>query len=158
MKIDKENGGEEYPIQYQQSMDIDWFFCYNGLFFHVASNGILLPKIKNCKSPFFVNQVENQKVQNRLARLMSNDEYIPFEIDVRHNPLNLNYSSFKEFARMGFVSLDTIGKKELHVIARPKEYKYMELDKHLDIPIKQLDVKVARLQIIDIDGSPLILE
>ena len=59
---------------------------------------------------------------------------------------------------MGFVSLDTIGKKELHVIARPKEYKYMELDKHLDIPIKQLDVKVARLQIIDIDGSPLILE
>ncbi len=155
---------KEYPIPYQLSMDIDWFFCYNGIFFHVASNGFLLPKKAKTKNNegFFINQVDNAQTQVDLALLASDNKSRRFKIVVRPNPLNLNYSSFMEFAEMGFVSLDTIGvhgkKYSLQVIARPKEYKRLEIKKHIVDNIKPLDVGKIYFQISDIDGTLLNLE
>ena len=156
--------GNEYPIPYQLSMDIDWFFCFNGIFFHGASNGFLLPKKAKTKDneEFFVNQHDNAQIQIDLALLMSDDKSSRFEIEVRPNPHNLNYNSFMEFAEMGFVSLDTIEvhnkKYSLQVIARPKEYKDLKIKRHIVDKIKPLDVNVAGFQISDINGTPLNLE
>lgn len=36
--------GYSYREDYMLTHDIDWFFCHNGLAFHAASNGGIVPK------------------------------------------------------------------------------------------------------------------
>lgn len=147
----------EYTKEYQLSRDIDWFFQFNGIFFHVASNGYVLPRLSETqqnKVPFFVDQENNAIVQIKTTKMM-NDKNNRYNIVVRPNPNNLNYSTFIEYARMGFVSLDTIGVNNFIVIARPQKYNNIEIPDDIDKDIKPLNVVLAKFQIADINGIPL---
>ena len=149
----------EYDISYQLSMDIDWFFVYKGVYFHVASNGHKLPSLEDFK----VHQEENVLVQRKTERLIQSNNNSYEEIVTRENPRNLNHSTFIEFARLGFVSLDTINDNEessiLQVIARP--IKYWPPQKQInvnDLNIGSLNILLAGIRIFDINGEQLILE
>lgn len=84
----------KYFIFYQRTHDIDWFFQYEGKYYHVASNGGKIPDI--------INKKINREIQHLLS--LENDvcdaEY------VIQNPEKLDYSSFFEFAKKGFISID----------------------------------------------------
>ena len=84
----------KYFVFYQQTHDIDWFFHYKGKYYHVASNGGKIPDI--------INKNLNREIQHRLS-LENNVCDAEYAIQ---NPEKLDYSSFFEFAKMGFISID----------------------------------------------------
>lgn len=133
----------KYSLNYQQLHDIDWFFQSNGTCYHVASNG--------GKLPLLVEKKRNIKLQELI-------EVTPFlisekEIMVLKHDYDINYNSFIQYARKGFVSIDKIrdefDAQNYQVIARPT--------KHIIIPneITQLIPKFEgfTLRITDIDRT-----
>lgn len=152
---------EEYPEQYQLSMDIDWFFSFKDYFIHVASNGHKLPSTDSFKV-YQDKNVRNQQASERL--IQSKDNKIE-DIVIRDNPRNLNYRTFEEFAKIGFISVDTINDDKestiFHVIARPKDYKSFGKDNENlknNLDIDDLNIIQTEIRIYDIDGEPLVLE
>lgn len=156
----------EYSEDYQLSRDIDWFFQYNGVYFHVASNGHLLPTKSNNDNgndTFFVDQNKNAELQCNIEKIIHNSHKEKQKIVVRDNPRGLNYSTFIEFAKIGFVSLDTIDdnygcSKNMQVIARPKVFKELELDERYKLHIKHLNPSELEIGIQDFDGNEFPLE
>lgn len=151
----------KYPKQYQLSMDIDWFFTINGYYFHVASNGHKLPSTDSFKV-YRDKNVRNQQASERL--IQSKDNKIE-DIVIRDNPRNLNYRTFEEFAKIGFISVDTINDDKestiFHVIARPKDYKSFGKDNENlknNLDIDNLNIIQTEIRIYDIDGEPFVLE
>lgn len=140
----------EYDEDYQLCMDIDWFFKYKDVYFHVASNGHKLPPS--------VERRDNVKLQISTEHMIQDRRRKKYEIVIRPNPLGLNYGTFEDFARCGFVSLDTIDdnldSKVLQVIARPKDYRNLPLK----IDLVTLNIGGEYIRIYDVDGTPLLLE
>ncbi len=151
---------EEYPEQYQLSMDIDWFFSFKDYFIHVASNGHKLPSTDKFK----VYQDKNGNNQRETERLIQSKRKKKKDIVTRDHPRNLNYSTFEEFAKIGFVSVDTIDDNEcstvFQVIARPNNYKLHPKDKEKlkSVTLDELNIYQAGIKIYDINGEPLVLE
>ena len=140
----------EYEDDYQLCMDIDWFFKYKDVHFHVASNGHKLPQS--------VKIGDNVKLQVITEHMIHDRRRRKYTIVTRPKPLGLNYGTFEDFARCGFVSLDTIDdtsdSKVLQVIARPTDYRNL----HLKIDLGTLNILGEHIRIYDIDGTPLLLE
>jgi len=85
-----------YTKDYQMNYDIDWFFTDGIHYFHVASNGGAIPDFVN------VDRNSNIELQNRIA----NSKIVTNDINVIDNPNGFNYSSFVDFAKKGFISID----------------------------------------------------
>ena len=112
----------QYNESYQRTHDIDWFFTCKGKFFHVASNGGKIPAI--------VKVNENQKLQHYFALQEPNNRGML----VVANEENYDLSSFMEYSRRGFISIDRdegdYDTQKYHVVARPiEEDKGPSLDK-----------------------------
>lgn len=101
-----------YRLDYQLTHDIDWFFQYNGRVYHAASNGGLLPDK--------VDSLSNRLLQEKL-------EDIDGEYQVRMsdwaNQQDEDFTTFREYAAKGFVSLDRNedheGTPGYHIVAFP---------------------------------------
>ena len=121
----------QYNDSYQRTRDIDWFFSCKGKFFHVASNGGKLPAI--------VKVNENQKIQHYFALQEPNNRGML----VVANEKNYDLSSFMEYARKGFISIDRdegdFDTQKYHVVARPIEDKGPSLDKETRLLIHEFD-------------------
>ena len=141
---------EGYDDDYQLCMDIDWFFKYKDVHFHVASNGHKLPPS--------VKRGDNVKLQIFTEHMIQDRRRRKYKIVTRPNPLGLNYGTFEDYARCGFVSLDTINdtsdSKLLQVIARPNDYRNLPMK----IDLVTLNILGEHIRIYDIDGTPLLLE
>lgn len=101
-----------YRLDYQLTHDIDWFFLCNGIAYHAASNGGLLP-----------DKVDSRK--NRLLQETLEDidgEYLVRMSDWA-NQQDDDFTSFMEYAAKGFVSLDRNeddgGRLRYHIVAFP---------------------------------------
>ncbi len=120
----------EYTDDYIYSKDIDWFCIVNGYFVHVASAGGMIPPEIN----------DDEKLKSLQKKVFDAPEFLTDEeIVINHRFLehkfsNLpdkkiaieNYlSSFKVFAKKGFISLDRtdIANQEsniYHIVCMPK--------------------------------------
>lgn len=133
---------DNYDISYQLTHDIDWFGIQNGIPFHVASNGDLIPKIITKH----INQ-RNQTYIVQLTPILSIEDILINETwlneqEERYYGNASNYSSYKEsqyhfdrkaylssfveFASKGFVSIDNsfIGDEYVYkIVAYPKKYR-----------------------------------
>lgn len=101
-----------YYKNYQCTHDIDWFFKYNNHYYHIASNCGLIPNNINIST--------NRNLQHEIANLQEITEAV-LVID---NADGLDLSSFEEFARKGFISLDredgSFEDRNYFVVAVPK--------------------------------------
>lgn len=137
-----------YTINYQTNYDIDWFFTDGNRYFHVASNGGAIPDFIK------VDRDSNVELQNAIASM----EIITLDISVIENPNNLNYSSFIDFAKKGFVSIDKINdafdSQNYIVIAQPNSN---NLKPNIDVSkIPLLDKKFRdQIHVIGLDDEPL---
>ena len=126
----------QYNDSYQRTRDIDWFFSCKGKFFHVASNGGKLPAI--------VKVNENQKIQHYFALQEPNNRGML----VVANEENYDLSSFMEYARKGFISIDRdegdFDTQKYHVVARPIEDKGPSLDNETRLLIHEFDYEQER--------------
>lgn len=102
----------KYRIDYQLTNDIDWFAEYNGIPLHFASNGHVIPAVIDSKN--------NRNIQRKIAE-WSNIKRINIDSLINKKIRNLLTSddnlddyiaSFVSFAKMGFVSLDTLCNNE----------------------------------------------
>ena len=84
-----------YRRDYQETHDIDWFFRYKGKAYHAASNGGLLPDK--------VDSLKNRTLQEKLEEMPG-----VFEVEMVQNLARQDedFSSFREYAAKGFISLD----------------------------------------------------
>ena len=84
-----------YRRDYQETHDIDWFFRYKGKVYHAASNGGLLPDK--------VDSLKNRTLQEKLEEMPG-----AFEVEMVQNLTRQDedLSSFREYAKKGFISLD----------------------------------------------------
>ena len=84
-----------YRRDYQETHDIDWFFRYKGKVYHAASNGGLLPDK--------VDSLKNRTLQEKLEEMPG-----VFEVEMVQNLARQDedFSSFREYAAKGFISLD----------------------------------------------------
>ena len=112
-----------YRIDYQMTHDIDWFFMYEGRAYHAASNGGLLPD--------FISSTENRELQVMVEDLepVFTEKLVQDIIGIYGDEADL--STFCEFARKGFISLDRVvledndvsdAFSQYRVIATPAEY------------------------------------
>ena len=101
----------KYIKDYQQTHDIDWFFSYHGVPIHVASNGGHIPDAIDMKN--------NRALQHLIAL----KEDVSTAVVVDNNKEVLDLSSFIEYARKGFVSIDRFAgdfeEQRYHVVAYP---------------------------------------
>lgn len=151
-----------YNLEYQYANDIDWFFQYNDKFYHAASNGGAVPN--------FVDMEINRQLQRAIA----NASYISGNITLT-NPdyADLNLSSFQEYARKGFISLDRRNRndfdsQEYTVMAKPQsenlgdflhsgtDEKKKELALRLKKLIPELDLNKYSITVIDINNDQII--
>jgi len=122
--------GCSYRKDYMLTHDIDWFFCHNGLAFHAASNGGIVPKE--------ILSGENSKIQEAVYGMQEpkgveieiNEDYIrknilnipqDFSIDIK-NQFTDYIASFSAMAKKGFISLDRKDGNEYFWVARPKDF------------------------------------
>ena len=121
----------QYNDNYQRTHDIDWFFSCKGIFFHVASNG--------GKLPAFVKVNENQKLQHHFALQEPNNRGMLVVANEENNDL----SSFMEYARKGFISIDRdegdYDTQIYHVVARPMEDNGPSINEKIRILIHEFD-------------------
>lgn len=148
----------EYELSYQLSRDIDWFFKFKDVYFHVASNGHKLPYIQQEDGLYIVDQETNRELQSITERHIRDRRRTTYKIITRDNPHGLNYTTFEDYAKIGFVSLDTVSdgldSKRFHVIARPEEYRNL----YLKYKLGEINIFDNRMYIYDIDGTQLNLE
>ena len=104
-----------YNIDYQRTHDIDWFFKFNNRCFHIASNCGVIPSI--------IDISDNRNLQFEIANL----EEVSDAIFVIDNSEGLDLSSFEEYAKKGFISLDRVDgdfeSNHYFVVAVPKKGK-----------------------------------
>jgi len=87
-----------YRRDYQETHDIDWFFRYKGKAYHAASNGGRLPDAVDSK--------KNRLLQEKLEDEIGGFEVI-YEEGIREfYGQGADLSSFEEYAKKGFISLD----------------------------------------------------
>ncbi len=133
----------KYRTDYQLANDIDWFAEYNGIPLHVASNGCILPPI---------DSKINRNIQRKVAELIYTKRYnigIQINVEIRQlfteeEKYNDYIASFVIFAKLGFISCDTIRHNETgsgyRIVAYPSHHndtinnKNRELYKQLQIP------------------------
>lgn len=85
-----------YRRDYQETHDIDWFFRYKDKVYHAASNGGLLPGK--------VDSLKNRMLQEKLEDIVGEYEVsMADRVKIRQDE---DFSSFREFAAKGFISLD----------------------------------------------------
>jgi hypothetical protein len=133
-----------YSLDYQRTSDIDWFAECGGIPLHIASNG--------CRLPDVIDRGHNRAIQRQLAEM---EERL---IDVMINYAGVrrclgedgdmyNYlESFFRFARLGFVSIDTIRNEEnienerdeYVIIAYPKNRCELINPRNLQLPTASL--------------------
>jgi len=89
----------KYRTDYELTHDIDFFFKYNGKYYHAASNGQRLPKV--------IDSSNNRLLQMKI-------EQLPATYDVVWSPASerlskeYDFTSFEFFAERGFISLDCL--------------------------------------------------
>lgn len=87
-----------YRSDYQETHDIDWFFRYKGKAYHAASNGWRLPDA--------VDSGRNRLLQEKLEDIDGSYEVV-YEEGIRElYGQDADLSSFEEYAKKGFISLD----------------------------------------------------
>lgn len=157
---------DNYDISYQLTHDIDWFGIQNGVPFHVASNGDLIPEqIKehvNQRNQTYVAQtpqvlsaedilinerwLNEQKERYSRGISSSNNRESQLQFD-REAYLR----SFAGFARKGFVSIDNsfIGDKYVYkIVAYPKKYRdRFCCSKNMELP----EISLENLKGLNVD-------
>lgn len=143
----------KYRKDYQLSHDIDWFCRYNNLPLHIASNGSVIPD--------FVDSSTNRKIQRILGekQILSSD--IEINKDVKKYLQNEdgyeNYiSSFVDFARLGFISVDTITSEknnEYLIVAYPKNGKYYDAKEEIpeildDVFLEKIKEELKKMNLV----------
>lgn len=88
----------KYRKDYQETHDIDWFFRLNGKAYHAASNGGMLPDA--------IDSANNRNLQVEIESLDFVYDEESIIIENENEDGNVDLSSFKEYARKGFISLD----------------------------------------------------
>lgn len=88
----------KYRKDYQETHDIDWFFRLNGKAYHAASNGGMLPDA--------IDSANNRNLQVEIESLYFVYDEESIIIENENEDGNVDLSSFKEYARKGFISLD----------------------------------------------------
>lgn len=137
-----------YGIDYQRTHDIDWFFKYNDSYYHVASNGGVVPN--------FILESENQELQREIR----NNTNHRLAIVVNEQYKHLNLESFEFYARWGFISIDRLDYRSFEsqnyvVVAKPcKTGENKKILEELTIP--ELDTNEFLLVVNDMDGQKLI--
>lgn len=147
----------QYSEDYQRCYDIDWFFKYKDYCFHVASNG--------GKIPDKIDESENTELQRFIEKIIMKNENKE-EVDIVQNPRHLNYSTFIDFASIGFISLDRIGdsfeSQYYKVIAKPRGEKLPPKNIVDKLPEIRIDtdnrINTDNIHIYDIEGHPIVLE
>ena len=87
-----------YRSDYQETHDIDWFFRYKGKAYHAASNGGRLPDA--------VDSGKNRLLQEKLEDIDGSYEFVYEEGIQDLYGQDADLSSFEEYAKKGFISLD----------------------------------------------------
>lgn len=126
-----------YHTDYQQTHDIDWFFRYHNILFHVASNGGVIPIIIDAK--------KNRIVQSLISELPDiSDSHLLVK-----NDEGLILTSFLFYAKKGLISIDrfdeNFDKRNYFVVAKPD--KYLEPTPDLLKLIPELDIKENEINI-----------
>lgn len=139
-----------YDISYLQTNDIDWFFRYNGVAFHAASAGGMLPDTINDRETLRSIQYrahnlpdvfgDEDIVINREAidRVLRRNEAYQIEDYDYTEMFDFYLESFISMARKGFVSIDRTNIDNpyddlYHVVCYPRDYRDIKLD--LDLPL-----------------------
>jgi hypothetical protein len=112
-----------YRRDYQETHDIDWFFQYQGKVYHAASNGGLLPDL--------IDSDKNREVQIRLEEIVGSFGCVLADDVVERYGQDADLSSFTDYAKKGFISLDRTELSEeysndyiqmrYHIVAYPEE-------------------------------------
>ena len=126
--------------------DIDWFFTDGNRLFHVASNGGAIPDFIK------VDRNHNIDVQNETTEM----DIVTTDISVIDNPNGFDYSSFIDFAKKGFISIDKIDdgfdSQNYKVIAQPNSNnKKPGIN---ELPVLE-DKYRERFRIIGLNNEPL---
>lgn len=137
-----------YEIDYQRTHDIDWFFKYNGKYYHVASNAGSVPD--------FILESDNQTLQKEIRSKTNYRSKIVVNEQYRH----LNLESFEFYASWGFVSIDRLNHNSFEnqnyiVIAKPCE-KGVNKSNLEKLAIPELDTNEFLLVVTDMDGQKII--
>ena len=145
---------------YIQSKDIDWFCCIDNIYVHVASAGGELPDIVNDYNRLRGIQEAVSKLPDiyKDEELEINETFIKEELEKNINLLrdkgifNGQYdsnkgfedyiSTFKSFARKGFISYDRtlvyeIDDNHYHWVARPRDSVRIP---EIDIPMVEANI------------------
>lgn len=110
-----------YRSDYQETHDIDWFFRYKGKAYHAASNGGRLPDD--------IDSERNRLLQEKLEDVKGVFKVV-YEEGIREfYGQGADLSSFEEYAKKGFISLDRceveegkmIDKLKYRVVVSPAE-------------------------------------
>lgn len=82
-------------VKHQETHDIDWFFRYKGKVYHAASNGGMLPDK--------VDSLKNRMLQEKIEEMQG-----VYKVEMTENSASQgeNMSSFSDYAKKGFISLD----------------------------------------------------
>ena len=97
----------KYRKDYQETHDIDWFFCFRGRAYHAASNGGRLPDA--------VDSANNRQLQSLIEQMDGEFEiedsdnlylYVGHDETDNHNVNYGDISSFQIYAAKGFISID----------------------------------------------------
>lgn len=140
----------QYSKKYQKTHDIDWFFQCRSCYFHVASNGLMIPSEIMSQSNYDI-QTKVYEMEE-VCDVVVNEEWItnyvlhqplPQEYEsINDNPLENYLKSFRSMARKGFVSLDTRKTKENQeyiLVAYPKQLKNINLNTIAQMGIPKID-------------------
>lgn len=104
-----------YRIDYQMTHDIDWFFIYQGRAYHAASNGGRLPDS--------ISSTTNRELQVMVEELEAVFT-VKFPVGIADTyGSEADLSSFCEFAKKGFISLDRVLAVDDYVSDAPCQYR-----------------------------------
>ena len=125
-----------YYSNYANTRDIDCFFQKDGVAFHFASNGQPVPSLITRKLNIDIQMLVYKSIpadgevevmretirglmQSQFERELTDNDIVDKResIDVM---IDDYAESFKEMARLGFVSMDMDAKGYMHIIAKPK--------------------------------------
>lgn len=128
----------KYDIFYQETHDIDWFLKCNGKFYHIASNGGMIPDV--------VDRKNNQMIQHMVAISEEKTNDIEMIDDEDYKD-----SSFEEFAHKGFITIDRcygdFDEQNYRIIAYPKDNS--EPDNNIKSLIPEADMESLGMIIVN---------
>lgn len=128
-----------YYSNYANSRDIDCFFRIGDVPYHFASNGQPIPRFVTRKTNLLIQEGVYQALANATGDVETRRDTVrglimkelgeagqiaksPFDGRVNIEGMIDEYAdSFKEMARIGFISMDLDENGRYHIIATPKE-------------------------------------